>query len=421
MPSYDLGMSSKLLSRYLDRIVEQGTLTVQFADGSRSKFGSSAAGFPDVEILLRDSKVPRDILLDPRLGAAEAFMDGRLLIERGEIMNLVELLRSNQPWDRGGTIGGPSFLRRLFNRIAFARDAVNDRMRSQRNVSHHYDIGNDLYRLMLDHDHMQYSCAYWADGVETLSQAQEAKLAHIASKLALDQGQQILDIGCGWGGMAIYLARHFDVRVHGITLSREQLELARERAMDAGVSDRVEFELVDYRELPSRSIRYDRIVSVGMFEHVGRPQFETFFRSCANLLADDGVMLLHTIGRIGGPGTTDAFTRKYIFPGGYIPALSETVAASEKFRLIASDTEMLRLHYAKTLRAWYANCMANRETIEDLYDARFFRMWTFYLSGATSSFENGGMCNYQIQYCRDRRVLPLTRDYMGETEAKLRN
>ena len=413
-------MSKRLVNRYLDGIVKRGTLEVTFADGSREQFGKADPGFPDVRLHFTDSKVPRDILLDPRLGAAEAYMDGRLVLDEGGIMELVELLRSNQPWDRGGTIGGPTRLRRLANRIAFAREAVNDRIGSQKNVSHHYDIGNDLYKLMLDPEHMQYSCAYWADGVETLGQAQEAKLAHIAAKLALADGQSVLDIGCGWGGMAIYLARHFDLKVHGITLSREQIELARQRAEEAGVSDRVTFELVDYRELPERGTRYDRIVSVGMFEHVGRPQFETFFKSCANLLTGDGVMLLHTIGRIGGPGMTDAFTRKYIFPGGYIPALSETVAASEKFRLIASDIEMLRLHYARTLRAWYANCMANRDAIVAMYDEKFFRMWTFYLAGATSSFEGGGMCNYQIQYCRNRRVLPLTREYMPEAETRLR-
>jgi len=412
-------MSSKLIDRYLGSIIKHGTLAVTFADGSTSHFGKQAEGFPDVALRFTDARAPRDILLDPRLGAAEAFMDGRMVLERGGIMELVELLRANRPWDRGGSIGGPALLRRITNRIAFAHEAVNDRIGSQRNVAHHYDIGNDLYRLMLDAEHMQYSCAYWDDGVETLAEAQEAKLAHITAKLALKDGQSVLDIGCGWGGMAIYLARHFDLRVTGITLSQEQLALAQQRAAEAGVADRVTFELVDYRELPARGTRFDRIVSVGMFEHVGRPQFETFFKACANLLADDGVMLLHTIGRIGGPGTTDAFTRKYIFPGGYIPALSETVAASEKFRLIASDIEMLRLHYAKTLRAWYANCMANHEAIEAMYDARFFRMWTFYLAGATSSFENGGMCNYQIQYTRSRNALPLTRGYLAEAENDL--
>ncbi len=412
-------MSTALIGRYLSSIVKRGTLAVTFADGEQRTFGSPATGFPDVAIRFADSKVPRDIILDPRLGAAEAYMDGRLVLQGGGIMELVELLRANAPWDRGGSIGGPSLLRQIRNRIGFAREAVNDRVGARRNVSHHYDIGNDLYRMMLDGEHMQYSCAYWPDGVTTLGEAQTAKLAHIAAKLALADGHTVLDIGCGWGGMAIYLARKFDVRVTGITLSREQIALAQTRAQEAGVADRVTFELADYRDLPARGARFDRIVSVGMFEHVGRPQFETFFKSAANLLADDGVMLLHTIGRIGGPGSTDAFTRKYIFPGGYIPALSETVAASEKFRLIAADTEMLRLHYAKTLRAWYANCMAHREAIVAAYDERFFRMWTFYLAGATASFEHGGMCNYQIQYIRDRRAVPLTRGYMAEAETAL--
>jgi cyclopropane-fatty-acyl-phospholipid synthase len=253
----------------------------------------------------------------------------------------------------------------------------------------------------------------------TLEQAQQAKLAHIAAKLRLEPGNRVLDIGCGWGGMAIYLARHFDVSVLGITLSTEQLALASERAKQAGVAGRVSFELVDYRDLPERGDRFDRIVSVGMFEHVGRPQFETFFQASRRLLKEEGTMLLHTIGRMGSPGSTDAFTRKYIFPGGYIPALSETVAASEKHRLIATDVENLRLHYAFTLREWYARCLAHRREIEAMYDERFFRMWIFYLAGATAAFESGGMCNYQIQYARDRRALPLSRDYMQQAERLL--
>jgi len=413
-------MSKSLLSRFLGGVVKQGRLDVAYADGSSDSFGTPASGFPDVSIRFTDPKVPRDILLDPRLGAAEAFMDGRLLVERGGIMELIELLRANAPFDRGGSLRPPKLVRRIRNRIAFGMEGINNRISAKRNVAHHYDIGNDLYKLMLDAAHMQYSCAYWDDGVTTLGEAQEAKLAHIAAKLALADGQHVLDIGCGWGGMAIYLARHFDVRVTGITLSEEQLALARARAEEAGVADRITFELVDYRDLAARGARFDRIVSVGMFEHVGRPQFETFFQACGNLLADDGVMLLHTIGRFGTPGTTDAFTRKYIFPGGYIPALSETLAASEKFRLIHSDIETLRIHYAKTLREWYANCLAHQAAIESMYDPRFFRMWTFYLAGATAAFEHGGMCNYQIQYVRNRRSLPLTRSYMSQAEASLR-
>lgn len=414
-------MSKKLVSKFLGGTVRQGQLEIAFSDGSRETFGKAAAGFQNVAVRFADSKVPRDIILDPRLGAAEAFMDGRLVVESGGIMELIELLRANAPFDRGGRLRPPSPIRRIRNRVAFGLEGFNNRIGSKRNVAHHYDIGNDLYRLMLDPEHMQYSCAYWDEGVETLSQAQEAKLAHIAAKLSLADGQTVLDIGCGWGGMAIYIARHFDVKVRGITLSEEQLALARERASHAGVSDRIDFELFDYRDLASSGQRFDRIVSVGMFEHVGRPQFETFFEACANMLVDDGVMLLHTIGRMGTPGSTDAFTRKYIFPGGYIPALSETLAASEKFRLIHSDIETLRIHYAKTLRAWYANCQAHKDEIEAMFDPRFYRMWTFYLAGATASFEHGGMCNYQIQYVRNRRAVPLTRGYMAEAEEALRS
>ncbi|WP_338445045.1 cyclopropane-fatty-acyl-phospholipid synthase family protein [Pelagerythrobacter marensis] len=411
--------AASLFDKAIGRAIKSGRLTVVHADGRRVEFGEPAPDFPEVAIRLADARVARDILLDPRLGAGETFMDGRLVIEQGDVMDLVQLVRSNARWEANADLRKASPLRRLGNSVGFALESVNQARSSRRNVAHHYDIGNALYELMLDAEHMQYSCAYWPREDMTLAQAQEAKLAHIAAKLAVEGARTVLDIGCGWGGMAIYLARHFDVRVKGITLSEEQIALARTRAAAAGVSDRVDFELVDYRELADRGESFDRIVSVGMFEHVGRPQFETFFRACARMLADDGVMLLHTIGRMGGPGSTDAFTRKYIFPGGYIPALSETVAASEKVRLIASDVETLRLHYARTLRAWYANCIAHREEIERMFDARFYRMWMFYLAGATSAFESGGMCNYQIQFIRDRHALPLARDYMREAEARL--
>ena len=405
-------MSKTLLDRFLSRGVTQGRLGVVFADGSASTYGTPAPGFPEIVLRFTDARVPRDIIMDPRLGAAEAFMDGRLLIEEGDVMGLVSLLRANNAWDKGGDIDPPSLMKRLIGRASFAAEQVNNRISSKQNVAHHYDIGNDLYALMLDSEHWQYSCAYWGEGVTNLTEAQFAKLSHIAAKLALSPGQSVLDIGCGWGGMAIHLAKHHDVHVTGITLSEEQAALARSRVQAAGVADKVTILLEDYRDTAASGRRFDRIVSVGMFEHVGRAQFETFFEACARMLADDGVMLLHTIGRLGSPGTTDAFTRKYIFPGGYIPALSETVAASEKFRLIASDVETLRLHYAKTIRAWYANCMAHRDEIIAMYDEKFFRMWTFYLAGAATVFEHGSMCNYQIQYIRSRHALPITRDYL---------
>lgn len=405
-------MSKPLLDRFLTRAVRQGRLGIVFADGSASTYGEPAPGFPEIVLRFTDAAGPRDILMDPRLGAAEAFIDGRLRIEEGDVMGLVGLLRANNAWDKGGDIRSPSLLKRLIGRASFAAEQVNNRVSAKQNVAHHYDIGNDLYALMLDTEHWQYSCAYWGDGVASLAEAQGAKLAHIARKLHLTAGQQVLDIGCGWGGMAIHLAQAHNVHVTGITLSEEQAALARQRVREAGVADKVTILLEDYRDTAASERRFDRIVSVGMFEHVGRAQFDAFFRACATMLADDGVMLLHTIGRFGGPGTTDAFTRKYVFPGGYIPALSETLAASEKVRLIASDIETLRLHYARTIRAWYDNCLANRDAIIALYDERFFRMWTFYLAGAATVFEHGGMCNYQIQYVRSRRALPITRDYL---------
>ncbi len=333
-------MSKKLLDRFLGKGVRHGRLGVVFADGATRIYGRETQGFPEIVIRLTDDKVPRDVIMDPRLGAAEAFMDGRLVIEEGDIMGLVTLLRANNRWDKGGAISPPKLTRKLVNKASFAFEQVNNAIGSKENVAHHYDIGNDFYALMLDDEHWQYSCAFWdtdrfGDNM-TLGEAQTAKLAHIAAKLALESGQRVLDIGCGWGGMAIYLARHFDVEVTGITLSEEQLALARERAAEAGVAERVRFNLVDYRNLAQTGVKFDRIVSVGMFEHVGTAQFETFFKACANLLEDHGTMLLHTIGRMGTPGMTDAFTRKYIFPGGYIPALSETVRASEKYRLMAT-------------------------------------------------------------------------------------
>ncbi len=406
-----------LIDTFLGRLVRNGTLRLTDHRGATRTFGTPAPGFPDIAVRLADADVARFIALRPRLGAGEAYMDGRLIIEQGDIMDLIALVRANAPWDKGGDLKPRGPLRRAVKAIGGRLGEFNTSSRSQRNVAHHYDLDDRLYDLFLDAD-KQYSCAYFTDPANSLEQAQDDKKAHIAAKLALQPGQRVLDIGCGWGGMALYLHRVAQVDVLGITLSQEQLKVARARAEAAGVADRVRFELIDYRALTGS---FDRIVSVGMFEHVGRPQFETFFRQCRQLLADDGVMLLHTIGRMGRPGSTDAFTAKYIFPGGYIPALSEIVRASEPSRLIATDVETLRLHYAHTLRLWYARTVARKAEIEALYDARFYRMWTFYLAGATAAFEHGGMCNYQVQFARNRRALPITRDYMAEAESRYRS
>jgi len=401
-----------LIHGFLSRIVTRGVLTLIDHDGQTHRFGTPDADYGAVTIRFTDAGAANYVVRHPRLGAAEAFMDGRLVVEQGDILDLITLIRKNAPWEKAGALRIRNPLRRALSEASARFSGFNVQSRSKQNVAHHYDLGNDFYRLFLDAD-MQYSCAYFTDPANSLEQAQVDKKAHIAAKLNLSPGQRVLDIGCGWGGMALYLHQTCGVDVLGVTLSEEQLKIARDRAAAAGVADHVKFELIDYRNVEGP---FDRIVSVGMFEHVGQAHFREFFAKCRNLLAEDGVMLIHTIGRFGGPGTTDAFTRKYIFPGGYIPALSETLAASEKSRLIAADVETLRLHYAMTIRHWYARTLAHRDAIVAMYDERFLRMWLFYLAGAIATFESGGMGNYQILYTRRRDALPITRDWIGARE-----
>jgi cyclopropane-fatty-acyl-phospholipid synthase len=399
-----------LIGNMLATVIRHGRLTIISPDGSRETVGS---GGKPLTVRITDRKVLFDLAKNPRLGVGEAYMDGRLIIEDGGILDLLELVTSNNRWEDGGkgrTVlnKGKKRFKALFRR--------NPASRARRNVSHHYDIGNDLYRLFLDND-LQYSCAYFTDPDNSLEQAQSDKKAHIAAKLDLKPGQRVLDIGCGWGGMALYLHQQAGVDVLGITLSEEQLKVARHRAEEVGVADHVKFELIDYRAVEGR---FDRIVSVGMFEHVGAAHYDEFYAKCRDLLTDDGAMLLHTIGKFGGPSAPDPFTDKYIFPGYHVPSLSQMSAASEKVRLMAADVEMLRLHYAYTLRHWLKRTQAARAQIVAMYDERFFRMWEFYLAGGVVAFENGSMCNYQVQYVRDRRALPITRDYMLEAERELR-
>ena len=400
-----------MIERLIDKLLQRGHLTLVTPDGKRSTYGPG--GGPSLTVRVTDRKTLFDIARNPRLAAGEAYMDGRLIIEDGTILDLMRLLVGTNRWEdktpgRGALNKGKKTWKALFRR--------NPAKASRRNVAHHYDIGNDLYRLFLDKD-LQYSCAYFTDPANSLEQAQSDKKAHIAAKLYLKPGQRVLDIGCGWGGTALYLNRIADVDVLGVTLSEEQLKVARQRAEEAGVSDRVTFELVDYRSVEGR---FDRIVSIGMFEHVGAAHYDEFFAKCRSLLADDGVMLLHTIGKFGKASTPDPFTDKYIFPGYHLPSLSQMSAASEKARLIASDVETLRLHYAYTLSAWLERTEAAKDKIVAMYDERFFRMWQFYLAGGIVGFESGTMCNYQIQYIRDRNAVPITRDYMAEAEAKYR-
>ena len=407
-----------LIDRFLQRAMKRGELTIVLADGRRVVAGTPDPTLKPVVIRFTDRKVPTFVARNPHVNAAVAFMDGRLVIEQGDIRDLVDVIRANGRFEDGRErkISG-TMLSLVKDIVRHATETVNDSRRARQNVAHHYDIGNRLYDLFLDRDR-QYSCAYFTDPAnETLEQAQEDKKAHIAAKLDLRPGQRVLDIGCGWGGMALYLHAKAGVDVLGITLSEEQIKVARERAEEAGVADRVTFELVDYREVEGQ---FDRIVSVGMFEHVGTAHYREFFARCRALLADDGVMLLHTIGRMGDPGRTDEFTRRYIFPGGYNPALSEIVTQSQKVRMIVSDIEVLRLHYAHTINHWYDRAVAARDAIVAMYDERFYRMWTFYLAGAQSAFTFGNLCNFQIQYIKQRRALPITRDYMAEAEARYR-
>ena len=403
-----------LLDVALRRILKRGELTIIDTDGTRRTYGAPEQGREPVTVRLADSRIARDLARNPRLMLGEGYMDGRITFEQGDILALVDLVTSNGRWE-DGHIGG-TFLRDRWNLARQWLAARNHEKRARANVAHHYDLGNELYRLFLDED-MQYSCAYFLREDESLEQAQLDKKAHIAAKLHLQPGQRVLDIGCGWGGMALYLNRVAGVEVLGVTLSEQQLALARERARAAGVADKVRFELMDYRRLTDS---YDRIVSVGMFEHVGAKHYREFFAKCRELLTPDGVMLLHTIGRFDEPSAGDPFADKYIFPGYHLPNLSQMVRSIERNRLIVSDVETLRLHYALTLREWLHRTRAARQTLARLYDERFVRMWEYYLAGAISMFENGAGCNFQVQLVRDRRAVPLTRDPMFETEQSYR-
>jgi cyclopropane-fatty-acyl-phospholipid synthase len=404
-----------LIDLFLRRAVQRGDLTVIHHDGRRERFGEPDPALKPVTLRFADAGVGMAIVRNPSLAAGETFMDGRLVIEAGDVLDLVTLMTANDQWEAGQNRLEPSLPARAAGAIKYRLDRWNMERKSKRNVAHHYDLSDRLYALFLDRDR-QYSCAYFTDPANSLEQAQADKLAHIAAKLAIEPGMRVLDIGCGWGGMALYLNRMLGAEVLGVTLSEEQLKVARRRAADAGVADKVRFELLDYRRVTGQ---FDRIVSVGMFEHVGPPHYRAFMRQCRDLLTPDGVMLLHTIGRLGAPGVTDAWTAKYIFPGGYNPALSEIVRAYEGLRIFPTDIEVLRLHYAWTLKHWYARAVAHRAEIVALYDERFFRMWTFYLAGAACAFEHGGMCNYQLQFSRSRTAVPVTRDYMLTAERAL--
>lgn len=402
--------SLRLLNKMLGSLVKKGTLILVDAADGRHVHGDGTGA--NLVIKLHDATLYRKLFLNPELIAGEAYMDETLTFEEGSVRDLLALFHINSgDFRRQG-------LRQAMGKGVLALKRAqqhNSLARSRANVAHHYDLSNDFYKLFLD-EGMNYSCAYFADKEMTLEEAQEAKLRHIASKLHLEPGMSVLDIGCGWGGMSIYLAQNFDVKVVGVTLSEEQLRLANERAQTAGVADRVEFRLCDYRQVPDT---FDRFVSIGMFEHVGVPQYGQFFDKIREVLTDDGFGLLHSIGTQKGPGVTGPWIRKYIFPGGYSPAISETFKAIEASGLWATDMEILRLHYAETLAEWERRFQANRDKVADLFDERFCRMWEFYLSTAEFAFRHGGHMNFQIQISKNVGAVPLTRDYMRKNEKAL--
>ena len=402
-PSPLSGLTSRLLKPAMSAIVRAGRLTIVDAAGRRQTFESDAPG-PAVTVRLNSAILPLKLLARPSLALGEAYMDGSLTIEEGSVGDLLAVLTSGldaldkMPIER---------LRAPLARIA-TRLTANRRARASRNAIHHYDLSNDFYALFLDDD-WQYSCAYFCDDCNSLEHAQAAKRSHISCKLMLKDGMQVLDIGCGWGGLALHLATDERARVTGISLSEEQLELARRRAEDAGLSGNASFENRDYRDLEGE---FDRIVSVGMFEHVGLASYSTFFRSIEKHLAPDGVALVHSIGRMAPPGGMDPWINKYIFPGGYVPSLSETLSAVERTGLWVADIEILRLHYADTLRHWNDRFQARRAQARDLFDERFCRMWEYYLAACEMMFRNGDLMVFQLQLTRKRDAVPLTRDYL---------
>ncbi|MEM9099773.1 MAG: cyclopropane-fatty-acyl-phospholipid synthase family protein [Pseudomonadota bacterium] len=399
----------RFLPKLFHAAVKTGDLTLVGPDGASQSFGDGAA--PHVRVRLVDASLDWKIFLNPELKAAEAYMDGGLEVEEGSIDDFIRLFFINKRhFDlTPSQIFWKGIARRL--RRSMQHNPV---ARSRRNVAHHYDLGNDFYRLWLDRD-MQYSCAYF-DGTEDLEAAQTAKKRHLVSKLALRPGQRVLDIGSGWGGLALYIASVADVEVVGVTLSEEQLAVARQRAEILGLSDRVEFQLRDYREVTET---FDRVISVGMAEHVGVGHLDEYFLAVRDRLGPDGVAMIHAITSKAPPGVTGPFLRKYIFPGGYAPSLSETFVSIEKSGLWTLDCEIWRVHYARTLKAWWDRFQAVRPQVVEMYDERFARMFEVYLSSCECVFSHGPSCVFQIQLGRERDGVPLTRDYIAEEKVRI--
>jgi cyclopropane-fatty-acyl-phospholipid synthase len=399
----------RLLRLLLEQYIRRGSITFTTAAGSQFTCGDGTGRTIGVRFLTASAE--RRLMWDPELALGELYMDGLMVVEHGDIADLLAILLA-QPDMAPRWAKLQWWLRRLLRPI----QQFNPRRRSRHNVAHHYDLDGRLYSLFLDADR-QYSCAYFETPQATLDDAQLAKKRHLAAKLLIEPGQRLLDIGSGWGGLGLYLAEMTGADVTGVTLSTEQLQVANARAAEKNLARSAKFLLQDYRDIPGP---FDRIVSVGMFEHVGVDHYDTFFSRCAELLDDNGVMLLHSIGRPEGPGITNPWITKYIFPGGYIPALSEVLPSIERAGLLVTDIEILRLHYAETLKAWRERFMARREEAVRLYDERFARMWEFYLASSEMSFRKQNVMNFQIQLTKRQDAVPVTRNYIGEEEQRLR-
>jgi cyclopropane-fatty-acyl-phospholipid synthase len=400
-----------LLRRIVERVIKTGNLKITGADGRTYHFGDGEGAA--VHLRFNSARAERAVALHPTLALAEAYMDEELDFIEGDVLAFLHLAYGNM--GPGGTDAAVARLMEGMRVAVRGLQQINTAARAKRNVERHYDLSGEIYKLFLDED-MQYSCAYFERPDMTLEEAQLAKKRHIAAKMRMKSGQTVLDIGCGWGGMALYLAKTFEADVLGVTLSTEQHAVATERAHAQGLDNRVHFEIRDYRSL---SERFDRIVSVGMFEHVGVNYYRTFFDKCKTLLKPEGVMLLHYIGRSGPPSATNAFIRKYIFPGGYIPALSEVMPHIERAGLVVTDIEVLRIHYAETLKNWRERFLANRDRAKEIYDERFCRMWEFYLSGSEAAFRWQDMVIFQLQITKRNDALPLTRNYIDKAEKSL--
>ena len=400
----------RLLRAALTRFIRSGNLRITTARGKTFQFGDGI-GTP-VAVRFRSQSAMYGLMRDPVLRLGETYMDGGLVLEQGSIVDLLVILLTQNRGRKPPLFARPQWILRYLKRRL---SQFNWRKRSRNNVAHHYDLDARLYSLFLDAD-QQYSCAYFETPDQSLDDAQLAKKRHLAAKLLVKPGQNILEIGCGWGGLSLYLAEYNRANVTGITLSQEQLKRAAERAHEKQLSGATEFRLQDYRDVEGS---FDRIVSVGMFEHVGVVHFHTFFRKSAQLLSDDGVMVLHSIGRSEGPNVTNPWIAKYIFPGGYIPALSEVLPAIERAGLLVTDIEILHLHYAETLRAWRERFLAHADDIKRIYDERFLRMWEFYLAASEITFREQGMMVFQIQLAKRLGVVPVTRDYIAREEQRL--